>query len=603
MMARFGNTTIRSAICGALLTSLALPVVYAQAQQSNGVSQPPNAVPSVTRETAKPQEAESNIDPKVIGILRSACDVLSAARTMTFTATDTYERAARNGQPLYYSVRSQVTLQRPDKLRVLKIGDGVPDEFYYDGKTISAYVPSANVIATADAPPTLDKMLDAVWDIAAIYFPFADMMVSEPCAVFDKNLTSAFYIGRSVVVGGTTTDMVAVAGQGVQAQLWIGTDDHLPRMVRVVYVNEPARALPDRIFELEAWRPRRGIGLWLEQGRYRKADSICPAGRHPISECSTGREVGSGPVDCVRVNRQIAKRHFMKRLSWVASFSVLLLMVSEQPGSAFMRGGGGGGGGFHGGGGGNWSHNAGGGVTHSGDMGGGQHSTSFSSSGVSHSSNVGGFEHGTAANSQGVSHASNAGGFEHGTTASSQGLSHSSDAGGYYHGTSASGGTVEHTGWNGTTTESYGSYYHQPATVNYYGASGCYNCGGGGWGYAAAGAAVGLAVGATAAAASANAVTTPYNAGVAAASTSTAAAYNAGVAAGLAAKTSQPVTIVASQPPMQPPHGATFAALPDGCKFEPVTSDAYFFCPSRGGFWLMPAYGANGLYYQVVAAP
>jgi hypothetical protein len=74
--------------------------------------------------------ARSPIEPKAVSILKMACETLSAARTMSFTAVDTYERAARNGQPLYYTVRSEVTIQRPDKLRVSKVGDGIPDEFY-----------------------------------------------------------------------------------------------------------------------------------------------------------------------------------------------------------------------------------------------------------------------------------------------------------------------------------------------------------------------------------------------------------------------------------------------------------------------------------------
>jgi hypothetical protein len=90
---------------------------------------------------------------------------------------------------------SRVTLQRPDKLRVIKLGDGIPDEFYYDGKTISAYVPSTDLIAVADAPPTIDQMLDAAWHVGAIYFPFGDVIASNPCAVFEK-LTSAFYVAN-----------------------------------------------------------------------------------------------------------------------------------------------------------------------------------------------------------------------------------------------------------------------------------------------------------------------------------------------------------------------------------------------------------------------
>jgi hypothetical protein len=189
-----------------------------------------------------PAASPPKIEPKAMDLLRAACDTLSTAKSMSFTAVDTYERAARNGQPLYYTVESKVTLQRPDKLRVIKVGDGVPDEFYYDGKTMSAYIPSANLVAVSDAPPTIDEMLDAAWDVAGIYFPLSDVMMSNPCAALDKNITSAFYVGQSVVVGGTTTDIVAIAGDGLQAELWIGASDHLPRMIRVTYTNEPAHA-------------------------------------------------------------------------------------------------------------------------------------------------------------------------------------------------------------------------------------------------------------------------------------------------------------------------------------------------------------------------
>jgi hypothetical protein len=170
--------------------------------------------------------------------------VLAAAKAMSFTATSTYEKAARNGQPLYFTTLNLVTMQRPDRLRVITPGDGIPDEFYYDGKAIMAYVPSEDVVAVAEAPPTIDEMIDFAWHTAAIQFPFDDVIMSSPCAVFEENgMNSAFYVGQSHVVGGTTTDMVAVAADNVQAELWIGADDHLPRMVRVVYPHEPAHAL------------------------------------------------------------------------------------------------------------------------------------------------------------------------------------------------------------------------------------------------------------------------------------------------------------------------------------------------------------------------
>lgn len=189
-------------------------------------------------------QSQQPIEPKAIDVLKSACGTLQAAKAMSFTTVNTYEKAARNGQPLYYSVLNQVTMQRPDKLRVNTPGDGVADEFYYDGKTMMVYVPSADMVAMADAPPTIDAMIDTAWETAAIYFPFADVILSKPCDVFEKEgMNSAFYVGQSHVVGGTTTDMIAVAAENIQAELWIGANDHLPRMVRVVYPHEPAHAL------------------------------------------------------------------------------------------------------------------------------------------------------------------------------------------------------------------------------------------------------------------------------------------------------------------------------------------------------------------------
>ncbi|MBV8613658.1 MAG: DUF2092 domain-containing protein [Acetobacteraceae bacterium] len=219
------------------LTCLAASPVRAQAVQAPSASAPEHPP----------------IEEKAVAILKAACEVLSSAKAMSFTAVNTYEKAARNGQPLFYSTLNEVTMQRPDRLRVITPGDGIPDEFYYNGKTMVAYVPSADMVAVADAPPTIDQMVDAAWEKAAIYFPFADVILSKPCKVFEEEgMNSAFYVGQSTVVGGTTTDMVAVAADNVQAELWIGAADHLPRLVRVVYPHEPGRALYQT--EYSNWR-------------------------------------------------------------------------------------------------------------------------------------------------------------------------------------------------------------------------------------------------------------------------------------------------------------------------------------------------------------
>jgi hypothetical protein len=160
---------------------------------------------------------------------------------MTFTAVSTYESPTHIGPPLAYTIISEVALQRPDKLRVITPGDGPASEFYYDGKTMMAYMPAENLVAVAEAPPTIDGALKAAYDSAAIYFPFTDVILADPYKDIADGLEHAFVIGQSRVVGGTTTDMVAIVSDRVFAQVWIGADDKLPRMLRAVYADDPSR--------------------------------------------------------------------------------------------------------------------------------------------------------------------------------------------------------------------------------------------------------------------------------------------------------------------------------------------------------------------------
>lgn len=196
--------------------------------------------------------AKPALEPKAIEILKAACARLAAAHSMTFTAVVMYESPSLLGPPLAYMTRSEVTLQRPDKLRVLTLGDGPRSDFYYNGKTMMAFAPAEGLVAVAAAPPTIDDALKAAYDKAAIYFPFSDVIVSKPYKDIAQGLKVAFYIGQSNVLGGITTDMVAYANDAVFIQIWIGAEDKLPRMLRAVFRNDPSRLRHEMV--LSEWQ-------------------------------------------------------------------------------------------------------------------------------------------------------------------------------------------------------------------------------------------------------------------------------------------------------------------------------------------------------------
>lgn len=207
--------------------------------------------PQPAKETLAPGERPV-IEGRATEILKASSARLAAARTMTFTAVVTYEHPSRYGPTLAYTTKSEVTLQRADKLKVITPGDGPAQEFYYDGKTMMAFAPAENHVAVAEAPPTIDTALEAAYHSAAIYFPFTDVIVADPYKHIAEGLELAFYIGQSTVVGGTTTDMVAYATHGVFVQAWIGAEDKLPRRIRAVYGDDPAQLRHQ--MELSNWR-------------------------------------------------------------------------------------------------------------------------------------------------------------------------------------------------------------------------------------------------------------------------------------------------------------------------------------------------------------
>jgi hypothetical protein len=228
----------------ALALALALAAFIGQdayAQQSMQQPKTPKRPQAAKKEAPAPPPVQMTIEPKAIEILKAACDRLAAARSMSFTAVVTYENPGRLGAPLAYTTKSEVTLQRPDKLRVITPADGPGTEFYYDGKAMMAFAPSENLLAIADAPPTIDGALEAAFKTADIYYPFTDLIVADPYKAVSDGMILAFYIGQSKVVGGTTTDMVAYADNDVFVQVWVGAEDKLPRMVRAVYRADRAR--------------------------------------------------------------------------------------------------------------------------------------------------------------------------------------------------------------------------------------------------------------------------------------------------------------------------------------------------------------------------
>lgn len=199
------------------------------------------AAPAADAKTAPAQAVKLDIEPRAVDIIKAMSQRLAAAKSIQFTALVSEESPSRLGPALLYSTRSDVVLLRPNKLKVITPGDGPRHEFYFDGTTIVSYSPAEDLVAVAEAPATITGALKFAFQTASIYFPFTDLIVDDPYDAIASDMQLAFFIGQSHVIGNTTTDMIAYANGDVFVQAWIGTEDHLPRMMRAVFADDPLR--------------------------------------------------------------------------------------------------------------------------------------------------------------------------------------------------------------------------------------------------------------------------------------------------------------------------------------------------------------------------
>ena len=186
--------------------------------------------PPSRRRRKAAREFKMVLEPKAMDLLKAISARLAKAKAMSFTATVRYEYPSRLGPPIVYTTRYDVTMQRPDKLTILIPGDGPASEFDYDGKAMIAYAPAEDLVAVAEAPPTIEEALKAGTKRPRFTFRSAISSRRSLCRADRRRHPRVLH--RALGRGRRCQDRHGGLGeQGVFVQIWIGADDKLPRRV------------------------------------------------------------------------------------------------------------------------------------------------------------------------------------------------------------------------------------------------------------------------------------------------------------------------------------------------------------------------------------
>ena len=232
----------------ALLTAGA--IAAPAAAQTSAAAKAPAAQAAAKKKAAPPFKPV--LEPRAVELLQAMSRRLAAAKSLSFTAVASYEYPSRLGPAIVYTMRYDVALQRPNQLKIVVPGDGPASEFTFDGREMVAFAPAENLVAVSEAPPTIEGALKKAFDTAAIYFPFTDLLLSDPYGAIAPGAILAYVVGPSAVVGGVKTDMIVWANNDVFLQLWIGAEDQLPRRMRAQFRADAHGLRHD--LELSNWK-------------------------------------------------------------------------------------------------------------------------------------------------------------------------------------------------------------------------------------------------------------------------------------------------------------------------------------------------------------
>ena len=202
---------------------------------------------------AKAQRADkAKVDPKADGLLRAMSTTLAGMKSFRFDSSQVLEVVTKDGQKIQGLAETSVAVQRPNKLRVDRMGPLGGGSIYYDGKTFTFYGKRDNMYATAPAPDNLDAMVDFARDKLSIDAPGADLLYGDTYTVLMEDVVSGQYLGEEMVAD-RKCHHLAYRGNETDWQIWI-EDGAKALPCRFVITSKKVKASPQFTVATSNWK-------------------------------------------------------------------------------------------------------------------------------------------------------------------------------------------------------------------------------------------------------------------------------------------------------------------------------------------------------------
>jgi hypothetical protein len=235
--ARIWVVVIGLAAIGAAMNMSSTPAAEAQALTTMGVTYMPT--------TGTP---EANAKSR----LKAMSDYMAAQKNFSFNYDTYLEVVTTENQKLGLASSGTMTVSRPDKLRTTRTGGFADVEFVFDGKTLTMLGKNANAYAQAEAPGTIDQLVDTLREKYHRPLPGADLLMSNIHDQLMPEITNAKDLG-SGVIDGVECDHLAFRTKDVDWQIWVAQGDR-PYPCRYVITSTQVTRAPGYSIDLRDWK-------------------------------------------------------------------------------------------------------------------------------------------------------------------------------------------------------------------------------------------------------------------------------------------------------------------------------------------------------------
>jgi hypothetical protein len=185
------------------------------------------------------------------GILKSMSDFMAKQQNLSLAFDSDIEIITPTIEKIQFTNSGEVTLSRPDKLRARRMSGYAEVELIFDGKAVSVFGKHLNSYASAEAPGTIDQLIDKLRNEMGVELPAADLLLSNSYEALTADVNEAKYVGHGVI-DGVECHHLAFRTPETDWQIWVELGDRpMPR--KYVITSKTMAAAPQYTLRIKRW--------------------------------------------------------------------------------------------------------------------------------------------------------------------------------------------------------------------------------------------------------------------------------------------------------------------------------------------------------------